>query len=64
MTPSEINARIRSEAYDRDIGQSGWLLASELRQLIEWLIPPRGGKLLDIGAGAPPLHLVAGSHGA
>ena len=59
MTAKELYRWIRAETYDRDIGQNGWLLAAELEQFVDRLSVPRGGRLLDIGFGTPPIHLAA-----
>jgi SAM-dependent methyltransferase len=34
---TDVQARIRGETYDEDLGQAGWLQASEAREFASWL---------------------------
>ncbi len=54
----EFERRVRADVYDEDIGQYAWFQAKELDEVVKWLDTPRGGTLLDIGCGAPPMPLV------
>ena len=48
---TDVQTRIRNETYDEDLGQAGWLQASEARELASWL---GGGArtLLDVACGS------------
>ena len=48
---SDVQTRVRAETYDEDLGQAGWLQASEAREFASWLGP--GIKLLlDVACGS------------
>lgn len=54
-----LYARIRAATYDEDIGQNGWLTASEQDDFLDWLRLAAGDRLLDIacGSGGPTLRI-------
>jgi SAM-dependent methyltransferase len=56
---SGLYARIRVATYDEDIGQNGWLSASEQDLFLEWLGLAAEDRLLDIacGSGGPTLRI-------
>jgi SAM-dependent methyltransferase len=49
---SPLMRRIRSEAYDEDIGQHSWVRASDLRADVQRLRLVPSSRLLDLGCGA------------
>ena len=56
---SALYADIRREAFDEDIGQTGWLTAEEQDLFIAWLGLSRSSHLLDLacGSGRPTLRI-------
>jgi len=48
---TDVQTRVRNETYDEDLGQAGWLQASEARELASWL--GAGVRtLLDVACGS------------
>ncbi|HSH74922.1 MAG TPA: methyltransferase domain-containing protein [Longimicrobiales bacterium] len=60
---TELYAGIRAATYDRDIGQNGWLTASEQDLFLEWLSVGPDHRLLDIacGSGGPTIRIAVES---
>jgi SAM-dependent methyltransferase len=60
---SNVSARIRSEVYGEDLGQTGWRTAAEQRRIAELLRLGPTSDLLDIacGSGGPSLALAEGT---
>jgi len=56
---TELYADIRDATYDEDIGQNGWLTATEQDLLIKWLALEPAARLLDVacGSGGPTLRI-------
>jgi ubiquinone/menaquinone biosynthesis C-methylase UbiE len=56
---SELLAEVRREAFGEDIGQNGWLTASEQDMFIDWLSLSKKDHLLDIacGSGRPTIRI-------
>jgi len=56
---SDLLAEVRREAFGQDIGQTGWLTASEQDLFIDWLGLSEKDHLLDIacGSGRPTIRL-------
>ena len=48
---TDAQTRVRSETYDEDLGQAGWLQASEAREFASWL-GPDVATLLDVACGS------------
>lgn len=58
---SDLYASIRSETYDEDIGQNGWLTANKQNLFIDWLALSEPDQLLlDVacGSGGPTMRIV------
>lgn len=58
---TDLYATIRAEAFGEDIGQNGWLTATEQDLFISWLALTNESTLLDIacGSGGPTLRIAA-----
>jgi SAM-dependent methyltransferase len=56
---SELFAEVRREAFGEDIGQTGWLTASEQDLFVDWLGLSENDHLLDIacGSGRPTIRI-------
>jgi SAM-dependent methyltransferase len=56
---SDLLAEVRREAFGEDIGQTGWLTASEQDLFIDWLRLSKKDHLLDIacGSGRPTIRI-------
>ncbi|MBT8401947.1 MAG: class I SAM-dependent methyltransferase [Rhodothermia bacterium] len=56
---TDLYAQIRSETYDEDIGQNGWLTAAEQDLFVKWLDLGPDSRLLDVacGSGGPTLRI-------
>lgn len=56
---SDLLAEVRREAFGQDIGQNGWLTASEQDLFIDWLGLSEKDHLLDIacGSGRPTIRI-------
>jgi ubiquinone/menaquinone biosynthesis C-methylase UbiE len=54
-----VQAKIRRDAFDPDIGQNGWLSADEHREMFAWLNLGASSRVLDIacGSGGPSLFM-------
>ena len=53
---SPLIQKIRSEAFEEDIGQHSWIIAKDLREYLEWLALSKTDQILDFGCGpAGPL---------
>ena len=48
---TDVQTRVRSETYDEDLGQAGWLQASEAREFASWL-GADVTSLLDVACGS------------
>jgi SAM-dependent methyltransferase len=55
---AQVYAEIRAQAFDEDIGQTGWLTADEHDLFISWLKLDHSSRLLDVacGSGGPSLR--------
>ena len=60
---SPLIQKVRSEAFEEDIGQHSWLVANELREYLNWLSLSRADQVLDFGCGpaGPLTYLVTHS---
>ncbi len=56
---ADVQCAVRIETYGEDIGQSGWMMADELRRFIAFLDLKRRDEVLEIGSGSggPALFL-------
>jgi SAM-dependent methyltransferase len=56
---SELYAQVRSETFEEDIGQNGWLTRDEQDLFLSYLSLDSGSKLLDVacGSGGPTLRI-------
>jgi len=53
---SPLIQKVRSEAFEEDIGQHSWIVADELREYLDWLSLSATDRVLDFGCGpAGPL---------
>lgn len=54
-----VYREIRSETWDEDFGQNGWITAREQEEFIRWLGLHEGQRLLDVacGSGMPVLRI-------
>ena len=41
--------KIRSEAFEEDIGQHSWIIAKDLREYLDWLALSPTDQILDFG---------------
>ena len=48
---SPLIQKIRSEAFEEDIGQHSWIIAKDLREYLEWLALSTTDQILDFGCG-------------
>ena len=61
---SPLIQKIRSEAFEEDIGQHSWIIAKDLREYLEWLALSTTDQILDFGCGpAGPLTYVVSQTG-
>ena len=60
---SPLIQKVRSEAFEEDIGQHSWLVAGELREYLDWLSLSATDRVLDFGCGpaGPLTYLVTHS---
>ena len=60
---SPLIRKVRSEAFEEDIGQHSWIVAGELRQYLDWLSLSATDRVLDFGCGpaGPLTYLVTHS---
>lgn len=60
---SPLTQKVRSEAFEEDIGQHSWLVAGELREYLDWLSLSATDRVLDFGCGpaGPLTYLVTHS---
>ncbi len=60
---SSLIQKVRSEAFEEDIGQHSWLIANELREYLNWLSLSATDRVLDFGCGpaGPLTYLVSHS---
>jgi SAM-dependent methyltransferase len=56
----QLDAAIRAEAFDEDIGQNSWLTADEFRRFFGWLGLDASSHVLDVasGSGGPALFMM------
>ena len=61
---SPLIQKIRSEAFEEDIGQHSWIIAKDLREYLDWLALSPTDQILDFGCGpAGPLTYVVSQTG-
>ena len=60
---SPLIQKVRSEAFEEDIGQHSWIVVNELREYLDWLSLSRADQVLDFGCGpaGPLTYLVTHS---
>ena len=56
---TDLYAEVRAEAFGADIGQTGWLTASEQDEFLSWLDLEPASRVLDVacGSGGPTLRI-------
>lgn len=60
-----VREQVRLETYQEDIGQIGWLTASEWREFLHWLEVTETSSILDVGSGpGGPALVLARKYGA
>ena len=61
---SPLFQKVRSEAFEEDIGQHSWVVAKDLREYLDWLVLSTADQILDFGCGpAGPLTYVVSQTG-
>jgi len=61
---SSLIQKVRSEAFEEDIGQHSWIVAKDLREYLDWLALSTTDQILDFGCGpAGPLTYVVSQTG-
>jgi len=61
---SPLIQKVRSEAFEEDIGQHSWIVAKDLREYLGWLALSAADHVLDFGCGpAGPLSYVVSQTG-
>ena len=58
---SSLTQKVRSEAFEEDIGQHSWIVANDLREYLDWLALSAADHVLDFGCGpaGPLTYLVS-----
>ena len=61
---SSLIQKVRSEAFEEDIGQHSWIVAKDLREYLDWFALSTTDHVLDFGCGpAGPLTYVVSQAG-